>query len=178
VELDWQIGQLSGGESVLLCLAAQLLRAPAVLLLDEPTNNLDLAARRRLHEAVRSWHGTMIVVTHDRELLETVDQIADLRDGELRWYGGTFSDYRAAVEAEQETADRLARAAEQDFSGRNVSWLRPASSSTAGCATARRCGTPNANPRSSWANVNARPRSPPASTATCTSTSWPRPESG
>jgi ATPase subunit of ABC transporter with duplicated ATPase domains len=115
VALDWQIGQLSGGESVLLCLAVQLLRAPAVLLLDEPTNNLDLAARRRLYEAVRSWHGTMIVVTHDRELLETVDQIAELREGELRWYGGTFSDYRAAVEAEQETADRLVRAAEQDF---------------------------------------------------------------
>ncbi len=114
IGLDRRLGQLSGGESVLLCLAAQFLRRPAVLLLDEPTNNLDLAARRKLHEAVRAWRGTLIVVTHDRELLELVDQIGDLRDGELTWYGGNLSDYEAAVEAQQKAAERLVRAAEQD----------------------------------------------------------------
>src|SRR5215469_4974153 len=81
VPLDRRIGELSGGEAVLLCLAAQFLRRPGVLLLDEPTNNLDLDARRRLYDAVSSWKAAMVVVSHDRELLELVDQIADLSVG-------------------------------------------------------------------------------------------------
>jgi ATPase subunit of ABC transporter with duplicated ATPase domains len=114
IGLDGRLGQLSGGESVLLCLAAEFLRGPSVLLLDEPTNNLDIAARRKLAEALRGWRGTLIVVTHDRELLASVDQIGDLRDGELSWYGGNLTDYEAAVEAEQQAAERLVRVAEQD----------------------------------------------------------------
>jgi ATPase subunit of ABC transporter with duplicated ATPase domains len=115
IGLDRRLGQLSGGESVLLCLAAQFLKAPAVLLLDEPTNNLDLAARHRLHEAVRTWRGALVVVTHDRELLGLVDQIGDLRGGEVAWYGGNLADYEAAVEAEQLAAERQVRVAEQDL---------------------------------------------------------------
>ncbi|MEU7016435.1 ABC-F family ATP-binding cassette domain-containing protein [Streptomyces sp. NPDC046385] len=114
VGLDRTIGEVSGGESVLLRLAALLLAEPEVLLLDEPTNNLDLFARRRLYEAVDAWPGVLIVVSHDRELLERVDQIADLRDGEVAWYGGAWSDYRAALAAEQEAAERMVRVAEAD----------------------------------------------------------------
>ena len=94
VGLDHTVGDLSGGESVLLRLAALLLARPDVLLLDEPTNNLDRRARRRLYDAVASWRGVLVVVSHDRELLELVDQIAELRDGEIRWYGGNFTAYR------------------------------------------------------------------------------------
>ncbi|MFD8226003.1 ABC-F family ATP-binding cassette domain-containing protein [Streptomyces massasporeus] len=115
VELDRTIGEVSGGESVLLRLAALLLRRPDVLLLDEPTNNLDLYARRRLYAAVQSWPGVMIVVSHDRELLDLVDQIADLRSGEITWYGGNYSDYEEALEIEQEAAERMVRVAESDF---------------------------------------------------------------
>ncbi|MYS54167.1 ATP-binding cassette domain-containing protein, partial [Streptomyces sp. SID6013] len=79
--LDRTVGEISGGESVLLRLAALLLRRPDALLLDEPTNNLDVYARRRLYAAVRSWPGVLVVVSHNRELLELVDQIADLRSG-------------------------------------------------------------------------------------------------
>jgi len=114
VDLDRRIGQVSGGEAILLGLAAQLVRQPDVLLLDEPTNNLDRAARTRLHEAVAAWPGVIVVVSHDQALLELVDQIAELRDGEIRLYGGGFSDYEAAVAAEQEVAERVVRAAEAD----------------------------------------------------------------
>ncbi|MFC9684006.1 ABC-F family ATP-binding cassette domain-containing protein [Streptomyces sp. NPDC056948] len=115
VELDRTVGEVSGGESVLLRLAALLLRRPDVLLLDEPTNNLDLYARRRLYAAVQSWPGVMVVVSHDRELLDLVDQIADLRSGEITWYGGNFSDYEEALSVEQEAAERMVRVAESDF---------------------------------------------------------------
>ncbi|MFF6779406.1 ATP-binding cassette domain-containing protein [Streptomyces sp. NPDC012510] len=115
IDLDRTIGEISGGESVLLRLAALLLRRPDVLLLDEPTNNLDLYARRRLYEAVESWSGVMIVVSHDRELLDLVDQIADLHAGEVTWYGGNFSAYEAALATEQEAAERMLRVAEADL---------------------------------------------------------------
>ncbi|WP_328836107.1 ABC-F family ATP-binding cassette domain-containing protein [Streptomyces europaeiscabiei] len=115
VDLDRTIGEVSGGESVLLRLAALLLRRPDVLLLDEPTNNLDLHARRRLYEAVESWSGVMIVVSHDRELLDLVDQIADLHAGEVTWYGGNFSAYEEALAGEQEAAERMVRVAESDL---------------------------------------------------------------
>src|SRR5215472_13468588 len=114
VPLDRRIGELSGGEGVLVCLAAEFLRRPGVLLLDEPTNNLDLAARQRLYEAVGSWKGAMVIVSHDRELLELVDQIGELRSGQVRWYGGNLSDYERAVAVEQEAAERDVRAAEED----------------------------------------------------------------
>jgi ATPase subunit of ABC transporter with duplicated ATPase domains len=115
IELDRTIGEVSGGESVLLRLAALLLRRPDVLLLDEPTNNLDLYARRRLYAAVDAWPGVMVVVSHDRELLELVDQIADLRAGEITWYGGTYSAYEEVLATEQEAAERMVRAAESDL---------------------------------------------------------------
>ncbi|MGW3592664.1 ABC-F family ATP-binding cassette domain-containing protein [Streptomyces fungicidicus] len=115
IGLDRTVGEVSGGESVLLRLAALLLRRPDVLLLDEPTNNLDLYARRRLYTAVENWPGVMVVVSHDRELLELVDQIADLRSGEVTWYGGNFSAYQEALAVEQEAAERMVRVAEADF---------------------------------------------------------------
>ncbi|WP_069772559.1 ABC-F family ATP-binding cassette domain-containing protein [Streptomyces sp. LUP30] len=115
VDLDRTIGEVSGGESVLLRLAALLLRRPDVLLLDEPTNNLDLYARRRLYAAVAAWPGVLVVVSHDRELLDLVDQIADLRSGEVTWYGGNFSAYEEALATEQDAAERMVRVAEADL---------------------------------------------------------------
>ncbi|MDX6276895.1 MAG: hypothetical protein QOJ72_1023 [Nocardioidaceae bacterium] len=119
--LDRTIGSVSGGELVLLSLAARLLTRPAVLLLDEPTNNLDSSARERLIDVVASWRGTLLVVSHDRQLLNAMDDIGSLRRGPgpgtpatVRWYGGGFDDYEAAVAVEQEAAARGVRAAEAD----------------------------------------------------------------
>ncbi|MFE2842897.1 ATP-binding cassette domain-containing protein [Streptomyces scopuliridis] len=115
VELDRTVGQMSGGETVLLRLAALLLERPDILLLDEPTNNLDLSARRRLYEAVDSWRsGVLVVVSHDLELLERVDRIAELRAGSVSWYGGGWSAYQDALATEQEAAGRMLRTAEAD----------------------------------------------------------------
>ncbi|MEU0336265.1 ABC-F family ATP-binding cassette domain-containing protein [Streptomyces sp. NPDC006193] len=114
IGLDRTVGEVSGGESVLLRLAALLLRRPDVLLLDEPTNDLDVYARRRLYQAVASWSGVLVVVSHDRELLDLADRIAELRSGEVTWYGGNYSAYEEALAVEQEAAERTVRAAEAD----------------------------------------------------------------
>ncbi|AQZ64592.1 Methionine ABC transporter ATP-binding protein [[Actinomadura] parvosata subsp. kistnae] len=110
--LDRTVATLSGGETIMVALAAQLLKRPDVLLLDEPTNNLDLDARRRLYATVAAWQGVLLVVSHDRALLELVDQIAELRDGSVRMYGGNLSAYEEQVAAEQEAAERSVRTAE------------------------------------------------------------------
>ncbi|WP_017587877.1 ABC-F family ATP-binding cassette domain-containing protein [Nocardiopsis ganjiahuensis] len=112
--LDRRVDTLSGGETVLTALAGIALRRPAVTLLDEPTNNLDRPARSRLYAAVESWPGVLVVVSHDRELLERVDRIAELRDGRLRTWGGNFTAYTEQLAVEQEAARRMVRAAGAD----------------------------------------------------------------
>ncbi|GAA4101658.1 ABC-F family ATP-binding cassette domain-containing protein [Actinomadura miaoliensis] len=112
LDLDRTVAALSGGESVMVGLAALLLARPDVLLLDEPTNNLDLDARRRLYDAVAAWPGVLVVVSHDRELLELVDEIADLRDGAVRTFGGNLPAYEELLAVEREAAERAVRSAE------------------------------------------------------------------
>ncbi|MFI6096313.1 ABC-F family ATP-binding cassette domain-containing protein [Lentzea sp. NPDC051213] len=112
--LDRTLGTLSGGQIVSLGLAAQLLKQPDVLLLDEPTNNLDLDARRRLYAVLDDWRGCLVVVSHDRALLDRMDRVAELDGGEIRFYGGNFSSYEQAVTAEREVAEKNIRSAEQE----------------------------------------------------------------
>ncbi|MFI7276897.1 ABC-F family ATP-binding cassette domain-containing protein [Streptomyces sp. NPDC049879] len=113
--LDRGLHTLSGGQIVSLGLAAQLLKRPDVLLLDEPTNNLDADARHRLYDVLEGWHGSLLLVSHDRALLDRMDRIADLSRGELRQYGGNFTAYEEAVRAEQEVAEKNVRNAEQEL---------------------------------------------------------------
>ena len=114
-DLTHRMGELSGGEVTQLALARLLLDRPDVLLLDEPTNNLDAAARARLYDVVETWRGTLLVVSHDRELLERVDRIGDLRDGAVRWYGGGYSAYVDQVTAEQGAAEQAVATARADL---------------------------------------------------------------
>ncbi|MFB9834889.1 ribosomal protection-like ABC-F family protein [Actinoallomurus acaciae] len=113
VALDRRLDTLSGGQVVSLGLAGQLLKRPDVLLLDEPTNNLDLDARHRLYDVLDDFGGCLLLVSHDRALLDRMDRIAELDQGEVRSYGGNFTAYREAVRAEQEAAARTVRNAEQ-----------------------------------------------------------------
>ncbi|MGV9818340.1 ABC-F family ATP-binding cassette domain-containing protein [Nocardia xishanensis] len=112
--LDRRLDTLSGGETVLLGLVAELLAEPDVLLLDEPTNNLDNVARERLYEVIGQFSGTVLTVSHDRELLERMTSIAELRAGELRLFGGNFGEYERIVEAEQQAARSAVREARND----------------------------------------------------------------
>ncbi|MEU6515964.1 ABC-F family ATP-binding cassette domain-containing protein [Streptomyces sp. NPDC046978] len=115
LSLDRGLSTLSGGQAVSLGLAAQLLRRPDVLLLDEPTNNLDLDARHKLYDVLSDWKGCLLLVSHDRALLDRMERIAELDVSELRFHGGDFTSYEEAVRAGQETAERNVRNAEQDL---------------------------------------------------------------
>ncbi|OJU38920.1 MAG: ABC transporter [Microbacterium sp. 69-10] len=113
--LDRTVGELSGGESVLVAIAGIRLRRAPITLLDEPTNNLDRVARGRLADMVRSWKGTLIVVSHDIALLELMDDTAELYGSSLSVFGGPYSEWRAWLDAEQEAARQDERDATQAF---------------------------------------------------------------
>lgn len=107
--LEHTIGTLSGGEAVTVALTAAFFRKPDFLILDEPTNNLDSESRQRLLELIRTAPMPVLVVSHDRELLEHADSIAELYHGALREFEGNYSSYRAAIDAEQDSAQAKVR---------------------------------------------------------------------
>lgn len=113
--LDARVGTLSGGQAVLTALAGLFLARPDALVLDEPTNNLDRRARGRLTAAVRRWPGPVVVVSHDRELLDVVDQVVEIRSGSARVHTGNLTSFSAALGVEQEAAERSVRGAKQDL---------------------------------------------------------------
>jgi len=106
---DRRLDTLSGGEVVALKLAAQWLKSPDILLLDEPSNHLDAAARARLYRFVEEWTGCLVVASHDRALLERMDQIAELEPSGLRLHGGGYAFYEAAARAQADAIEQDVR---------------------------------------------------------------------
>jgi ATP-binding cassette subfamily F protein 3 len=99
---------LSGGQRKLVGLATCLLRDPDVLLLDEPEAHLDVEARERLEQLIRSFDGAVVSVSHDRYLLdETVGSIAELSGGSIRMWPGNYSAYTVARELELQRQQQL-----------------------------------------------------------------------
>ena len=92
-----KVGQLSGGERNRVHLAKTLKRGANVLLLDEPTNDLDVNTLRALEEALESFAGCAVVISHDRWFLDRIAThiLAFEEDGSIRWFEGNFSDYEA-----------------------------------------------------------------------------------
>jgi ATPase subunit of ABC transporter with duplicated ATPase domains len=115
VTLDRPLGTLSGGQVVSLGLAAQLLKQPDVLLLDEPTNNLDRVARHRLYDVLGAWAGCLLLVSHDRVLLDRMDRIAELGPSAITFFGGNFAAYEEAKRSAREVAEKNLRGAEQEL---------------------------------------------------------------
>jgi ATP-binding cassette, subfamily F, member 3 len=101
------VRRLSGGERRRLGLALLVSSGANFLLLDEPTNHLDLGSREVLEEALESFPGTVLLVTHDRALLDTVaERTLAVEDGTIRSYDGGWADYvRAKSEREERAAE-------------------------------------------------------------------------
>jgi ATPase subunit of ABC transporter with duplicated ATPase domains len=89
-----RVKTLSGGESARLLFARLMLDQPNVLVLDEPTNHLDLEAIEALAQALESFDGTMILVSHDRWFVSRIaTRVVEIRPGGITDYGGTYDEY-------------------------------------------------------------------------------------
>jgi ATP-binding cassette subfamily F protein uup len=122
----------SGGTQRRAALAAALLQQAELLLLDEPTNHLDAETVTWLEGQIRSYPGSVVLVTHDRWFLnQVVDRIAELRAGQIRNYQGTFQDYLEARLEEDALTDRL-EARRRNLLRIELDWLgrSPAARST------------------------------------------------
>ncbi len=90
-----EVKKLSGGERARLALALITRDAPHILILDEPTNHLDVDAREALVQALNAFEGAVVVVSHDRHLLEmTADRLILISDGRAEEFSGSLDDYR------------------------------------------------------------------------------------
>ncbi len=90
-----EVKKLSGGERARLALALITRDAPHILILDEPTNHLDVDAREALVQALNAYDGAVVMVSHDRHLLEmTADRLVLVADGRAEEFAGSLDDYR------------------------------------------------------------------------------------
>ncbi|MDY7078065.1 MAG: ABC-F family ATP-binding cassette domain-containing protein [Chloroflexota bacterium] len=124
-DLELPVEVLSGGQRKLVGLAKLLVTRPDMLLLDEPDNHLDLEGKAFLEKFINDYKGTVIIVSHDRYLLDlVVDEIVDLEDGRLTRYPGNYSEYafekqarllrqQQLYQAQQKEVTRLEQAAKR-----------------------------------------------------------------
>jgi ATP-binding cassette subfamily F protein 3 len=100
------IAKLSGGERAKVALALLICERRNLLLLDEPTNYLDTGSREAVESALREYPGTLILVTHDRYLLDAVcNKVAELRNGRVRVFPGTYSQMKGIIQQETVLAE-------------------------------------------------------------------------
>ncbi|MFW5729273.1 MAG: ABC-F family ATP-binding cassette domain-containing protein [Spirochaetota bacterium] len=115
-DFDRPGGEFSGGWQMRIALARVLLESPDCLLLDEPTNYLDLEARTWLSGYLRRYRGGFIIVAHDRAFLdETVSAVAELFNGRLRVYRGSYTSYEQRRHAEIEQLVKDYEAQQQEI---------------------------------------------------------------
>ncbi|MMZ55464.1 ABC transporter ATP-binding protein uup [compost metagenome] len=131
------VSMLSGGEWSRLRLALLVMKKPNLLVLDEPTNHLDIDSREALEEALDTYTGTVLAISHDRYFVNKLaERVWELENGKLFFYLGGFDEYRTK-KREMENA-RLQRGT--DAGGRSASASRAASGGGSGSALATHAG--------------------------------------
>lgn len=101
IPLDTPMGCLSGGEKTKVFLAGLQIHVPQVILLDEPTNHLDAASREKVYAFLASVQATVLVVSHDRHLLNRLPTLYELTPHGIAAYGGNYEFYKNCKEAEE-----------------------------------------------------------------------------
>ena len=92
--LSYPLHLLSGGEKTRVFLAGMNIHTPSVILMDEPTNHLDSSGRQRLYDWVEKWRSTLLIVSHDRTLLNLLPEICELEKHQITYYGGNYEFYK------------------------------------------------------------------------------------
>ncbi len=106
-----KVGKLSGGERARLALALITRDAPHMLILDEPTNHLDVDAREALVQALNEYEGTVVLVSHDRHMLElTADRLVLVDNGTATEFSGTIEDYTDFILGKGPAKEKLSKA--------------------------------------------------------------------
>jgi len=115
-DLSKPLSVLSGGQKKLVGLVRLLLTRPDVLLLDEPDNHLDLPGKLYLEKRIRAYEGTVVIVSHDRYLLDAVvTHIAELEDGKLTVFKGDYSSYVMDKETRIARQEQMFRAQQKEI---------------------------------------------------------------
>jgi len=115
IALDRKFDTLSGGEKSRLLFASLLLNKPDFALLDEPTNHLDRESRTLLYSLIKNYKRGLLVVSHDRELLNLMNEINELSSKGIRSYGGNYDFYKEQKEIETEAAQNTYEALNQQY---------------------------------------------------------------
>ena len=100
LDLSQSMETLSGGEKTKVFLAGILIHQPELVLLDEPSNHLDSAGRELLYEYIESTKDTLIIVSHDRKLLNLLNTVCELNPGGIKVYGGNYDFYKEQKQIE------------------------------------------------------------------------------
>jgi ATPase subunit of ABC transporter with duplicated ATPase domains len=128
LDLSQKTGTLSGGQKTKVFLAGIAIHQPELILLDEPSNHLDISGRKLLYGFIQSTQSTLIVVSHDRQLLNLLGTVCELSQYGIKLYGGNYDFYATQKQIEQnvlhqdlqdkEKALRKAREKERETSER------------------------------------------------------------
>ncbi|WP_294283647.1 ABC-F family ATP-binding cassette domain-containing protein [uncultured Chryseobacterium sp.] len=102
LDVNQKLGSLSGGQKTKVFLAGMMIHEPEVILVDEPTNHLDLEGRNLLYDFIGKTKSTVVMVSHDRALLNLADTIFELSNQGISTYGGNYDFYAGQKEAEDE----------------------------------------------------------------------------
>ncbi len=123
-DFEEKIDHLSGGQRKKAALAAVLLAPSDVLLLDEPTNHLDIPMVEWLEQRLRSYRGSILLITHDRYFLDSVcNRIAEVSHGEVFFYDADYKGY-LELKAQRMESAKASEAARQNILRRELAWMQ------------------------------------------------------
>ena len=114
LQLDQKLETLSGGQKTRVLLAGISIHEPLLVLMDEPSNHLDTAGRELLYQFIRSTSSSLLIVSHDRKLLNQLNVICEMKSDGITTYGGNYDFYREQKEIEL-------KALNQDMQNKEVS---------------------------------------------------------
>ncbi len=115
LDLNQKIGSLSGGQKTKVFLAGLTIHKPSVILLDEPSNHLDIDSRSKLYKFIQSSQSTMVIVSHDRTLLNLLDTVCELSAKGINVYGGNYAFYSDQKAHELDTLNQNLKNKERAF---------------------------------------------------------------